>query len=423
MADADRAADFSFVPYIRPGDRVMVGQGTAEPQTLLRRLLEQARAGELPAFTLFLGPVFSDSLSGGVPNSVSVESYGAIGATRGLMREGRLDIFPTHLSSLNRDILSGLIRVDVVLLPLRPAITGAGWNLGIARDIAFAATHRARAVIGELQPNQPQTFGGDVRDLVVDAMVQAEGGPVELPVTRPDDVSLQIAAHVAPLAPDGAVLQTGVGGIPAAVCAAFRDHRDIGVHSGAVPDEIVDLVERGVVTNARKEVDAGVSVTGMLLGGRRLYDFAHRNQVFRLAGHETTHAHRSLSQLSRLFAVNSALEVDLTGQVGAEVANGRYLGAVGGQVDFVRGAQASPGGRSVIALPSRTAQGDSRIVLRAGIVTCGRADADTFVTEHGVAELRGQPVSERVKRMIAIAAPEHQEALARTWRDTGMALK
>ncbi|MCB1342865.1 MAG: hypothetical protein KDK24_17715 [Pseudooceanicola sp.] len=417
--DAVGVEDFSFVPLLREGDRVMAGQATAEPATLLHRLLDEARAGVLPPFRLFLGPAYSEVLDGGLPESVQVESYGAVGATSRLMRDGRLDVFPLHLSELHGQILSGQLRAEVVLMPLRPA-RGAGWNLGNARDYVWSAARHARAVIAELQPAQPMTQGGDVADLAVAAVVHATCGPVELKTSEPDETAHRIAARVAALVPDRAVLETGVGAIPAAVCAAFRDHRDLGFHSGAMPDGLADLIESGVVTNACKEIDAGVSVAGVLLGSRRLFDFADRNPAIRLAGHEHTHALAVLARLSRFTAINSALEVDLTGQVGAEVVAGRYLGAIGGQVDFVRGAMASPGGRSIIALPSVTARGESRIVPQVGLVTCSRADADTIVTEHGVAELRGQPVSERVRRMIAIAAPEHREVLARRWRDGGM---
>jgi len=226
-----------------------------------------------------------------------------------------------------------------------------------------------------------------------------------------------VAAQVAALVPDGAVIQTGVGAIPAAVMAALAGHRDLGYHSGSAPDGLADLVEAGVITNARKERDRGVSVTGILLGSQRLMRWADRNPLLRMAGPEESHAVRVIAGLSRFHAINSALEVDLTGQIGAEVAGGRHLGAVGGQVDFARAARWSEGGRSIVALPSVTPRGESRIVPRAGIVTCARSDADTVVTEHGAAELRGCDLDERARRMIAIAAPDHREALARAWAD------
>lgn len=418
-AEAVAVEAFSFASVLRAGDRVMAGTCTAEPTTLLRHLLAEARAGALPPFRLFLGPAFSDVLDDGVPESVTVESYGALGATAKLMRAGRLDIYPLHLSGLDDAIRTGALPVDVVLLPLRPSAKGPGWNLGLARDYTYVAAQRARTLVAELQPNQPLTHGADVTDLAPAALIRAEQGPVELHTPAPDETARHIAGRVAALAPNGAVLQTGVGTIPAAVYAALHGHRDLGFHSGAMQDGAIDLIERGIITNARKDIDRGVSVTGVLLGSRRLFDFADGNPAIRMAGHEETHGLHAIARLSDFFAVNAALEVDLTGQVGAEVVAGRYLGAIGGQVDFVRGAMASPGGRSVIALPSITAKGGSRIVLQVGLTTCSRADADTFVTEHGVAELRGQPVSERVRRMIAIAAPEHREALARAWHDSG----
>lgn len=412
------ADNFSFVPFLRPGDRVVIGQGTAEPHTLLRRLLEQARAGLLPDISLFVGPTYSDSFAGGVPDCVTVESYGSIGATSKLARAGRLDIYPTHISAIDRDFDTGRIRADVVLLALRPALEGAGWNLGLGRDLGLTATRRARCVIGEFQPQMPACYGGDVGDLPLAALVAAQGPPVELPMPQADDTARSIARLIAGLVPDGAVLQMGVGTIPNTICDLLKGHRDLGLHSGAVGDGIVDLAESGALNNARKERDTGVSVAGLLLGTRRLYDFVHRNPAFRLAGHDETHGQDVIASLSRFTAINSALEVDLTGQIGSETVGARYLGAVGGQVDYTRAAQMSPGGRAIIALPSVTAKGLSRIVTQVGTVTCPRSDADTIVTEYGIAELRGQPISQRVRRMIAIAAPQHREALEKAWRDT-----
>ncbi|WP_226583277.1 acetyl-CoA hydrolase/transferase family protein [Acuticoccus sediminis] len=412
------AKDVSFAPLLQAGDRVVAGQGTAEPTTLVRRLLEEARDGALPPFRLFVGPAISGTLVDTVPDSVTVESYGGIGATAALARRGRLDVFPLHLSAIDRSFRDGRIRADLVLLALCPSVERPGWNLGLARDLAFTAAQRAESrVVGEYQPAMPVCRGGDIGEPALAALVTAEAPPVEFVAPEPDATIRRIAGRIAELIPDGACVQMGFGTIPAALCAALTGHRDLGVHSGAVVDGVVTLAECGALTNARKEHGRGVTVGGMLLGTRRLFDFADRNPAFRLAGHEETHYGEVLSAISRFHAVNSALEVDLTGQVGAEIVGGRYIGAVGGQVDYVRAAQASDGGRSIIALPSTTAKGRSRIVAHVGTVTCARADADTFVTEHGVAELRGQPISERIRRMVAIAAPEHRETLLRDWHD------
>lgn len=410
------AKDYSFASVLRPGDRIVVGQGTAEPRTLLRRLIEEARAGLLPEVVLFVGPVYSDSFAGDLPECLRIESYGGIGGASALARAGRLDLYPTHVSCIDRDFRDGRLRADVALLSLRPALSGKGLSLGIARDYTLSAARRSRAVIGELQPEMPACFGGDLtEDLPIEALVRAETGLLELSTPPGDDCARAIARRIADLVPDGAVLQLGVGTIPALVCGMLTGHRDLGVHSGALVDGIVDLADSGALTNARKEHDRGVGVGGILLGTRRLYDFANANPAFRLAGQDETHSLDAIAGLSRFHAINSALEVDLTGQIGAETVGGRYLGAIGGQVDFVRAAQMSKGGRAIIALPATTRKGQSRIVTRVDTVTCTRADADTIVTEHGVAELRGQPISERVRRMIAIAAPECREALARDW--------
>jgi len=207
-----------------------------------------------------------------------------------------------------------------------------------------------------------------------------------------------------------------VGTLPAAVAGALGHHRELGVHSGVVSDVLVDLVERGVVTNAHKGRDAGQTVTGGLFGTQRLRDFAQRSGLVDLRSAEYTHNIAVMSSLSRFHTINSAIEIDLSGQVNSEIAADRYLGAVGGQLDFVRGGVASPGGRSIIAVPSVTPDGKhSRIVasLDRRPVTTPRSDVDVIVTEHGAAHLRGCSLAERARRLIAIAHPDWRESLHR----------
>lgn len=413
------AADrLDYGALLRPGGRVLVGQGTAEPLALTARLLAAPPPAALP---VFLGPMWSGHWGGVMPDQLQLECYGAFGAGARLAREGRLAIYPLHVSALAATMGSDRMPVDAVLIQLRPALNGRGWNLGVARDFVARVARTARLVVAEVNPNLPACHGGDIDDLPITALVEGSAPPVSIATPPLSDTDRRVAAHVAGLIPDGAVLQLGVGTIPAALLAALAGHRDLGLHSGAIPDAVADLIEAGVITNARKERDAGVSVTGMLIGTERLYRLAHGNPAIRLAAQDETHDPAIIAGLSRFHAVNSALEVDLTGQVGSEEAGGRYIGAIGGQLDYVRAAQRAPRGRSIIALPSVTPKGASRIVARVAAATCPRADADTFVTEHGVAELRGQPLAERARRMIAIAAPEHREALARAWAEGGMA--
>lgn len=205
----------------------------------------------------------------------------------------------------------------------------------------------------------------------------------------------------------------GVGGVPDAMLRLLTDRRDLGFHSGMAGDGLLDLVEAGVVTNARKPFDTGISITGTLMGTRRLYDWAHRNPLLAMRGPEITHAEAVLSSIPGLVTINSAVEVDITGQVNAEQSGGTYLGGTGGQIDYVRGGSRSPGGHSIIALPA-TAKGGSlsRITTQlSGPVTTARAEVDIIITEFGAAELKGQTIPERARRLVSIAHPDFREEL------------
>ncbi len=417
------AADLDLAALLRAGDRIIVGQAGAEPLTLTRALM---RAAPPPGCTVFVGMVGSDSFAAPPtsPNGgLGFESYGAIGKAAGLARLGRLSVLPMHYSALNRAFAEGTLRADCILVQLAPGPGGRGYNLGFTRDYLLEAARHARLVIAEINPDAPCCHGGEwPGDIPIHILVPADSAPLDLPAPAPGAVDLAIGGHVAGLIPDRAVLQLGVGALPQAVTARLTGHRGLGLHSGVMFDGVLDLIEAGALTNAGKETDTGTSVAGLLVGTRRLRDFAHDNPSFRLAPPAHTHAHGVMAGLSRFCAVNSAVEVDLTGQVNAETAGGRYVGGVGGQVDFMRGANASAGGRAIIALPATAAGGRvSRIVPQAAIVTCARADVDAIVTEWGVAELRGCSLDERARRMVAIAAPEFREDLSRHWHDHGRA--
>lgn len=242
-----------------------------------------------------------------------------------------------------------------------------------------------------------------------------------MPDPEPSAVELEVARRVAGLIPDRATIQLGIGTLPAAVARALAGHRELGVHSGVVSDVLVDLTERGIVTNAHKGADPGRTVTGGLFGTKRLRDFAERSGAIDLRNADYTHQIATAKSLSAFHAINSVIEMDLSGQANAEIAGGRYLGAIGGLVDFVRAGTASPGGRSILAFPSATPDGkNSRIVASLGDrpVTVPRVEVDAVVTEYGVAHLRGCSLSERAGRLLEIAHPNHREALERSWHVT-----
>lgn len=400
---------------LRPGDTVWWGQAMAEPLTLTRMLVQQrhalARGGRL---RVFVGIGASDTLRPEHADVIDFFGYSAGGPHRALTQAGVLDILPSHYSHLPGLIQAGVLPADVLLLQVSPADSQGRHSLGLACEYLPAVLRQARVVIGEVNPQVPWTHGTPTlaaRDFAL--LVAAEEAPLDLERGALSAVEIGIGQRVASLIEDGATLQLGVGNVPEAVLAALHAHRDLGLHSGAVGDGVARLAEAGVLTNARKSLDKGVAVGGVLMGSKVLRRWVHGNPAFALRETDYTHNAQVLAQCHRLAAINSALEVDLTGQVNAEVAAGHYVGAVGGAADFLRGAACSPGGLPIVALPS-SAKGSSRIVAQLrGPVSTARSDAGLIVTEHGVADLRGQPLSRRVRRLIDIAAPEHREGLAR----------
>ncbi len=311
----------------------------------------------------------------------------------------------------------GEIPCDVALVQLSPPDEHGRYSLGLGADHTRAAVDKARVVIAEINAQIPQTpCALALTQADIDVAVHTDRPPIQLPTAPIGELERRIAAHVDAYIPDRATLQVGFGGIPEAIIAMLANRRDLGVHSGMVGDSLVDLVNAGAVTNAFKERDPGVSIAGVLFGtDAKLYRFAHRNPRLRLAAIDETHAPEVLQQFARFVSVNSALEVDLTGQVNAESVNGDYIGAVGGQVDYVRAGGRSKGGASIIALPAAAKGGSvSKIVARlSGPVTTARSDVDVIATEHGAVRLRGLPFAQRVRAMLALAAPQHREALER----------
>jgi len=407
-------ADVDLASLIRPGDRVVCGQGSAEPRTLTQALV--TAHARLPDVEIFLGAVYSDAFDLERTQGLRFVAYGTIGRTLALARAGRLDHLPLPYSALHQGFASGRLRADVVLIQLAPSPRGNGYCLGLSNDYVAAAARHARVVIAEVNEATPSTFGCDWDDsLRIDALVRAEHPPVERPAVAGGAAEQAIARHIAALVPDRAVLQTGIGTVPDAAMAALSDHRDLGIHSGVIGDGVADLIRAGAVTNAHKPIDAGITVTGCLFGTKPLFELAHNNKTLAVRAPDYTHGHEVLRQLTNFVAINSAIEVDLTGQVNAETVDGVVVGGIGGLPDFIRGAAAAPRGRSIIALPATARNGASRIVpqLRGSTVTVAKNDVDTIVTEFGVAELRGLTLAERRRRMIALAAPSAREELER----------
>jgi acyl-CoA hydrolase len=415
MSVSTDAAGLDLSRFLRAGDRIVWGQACGEPSTLVQALSAQAQGiGGLSAFT---ATSFSGVLTPAAVEHFELSSMGAIGALRSLTAAHRLGVVPCHVSQIAPMIEEGLIGCDVAFLQVSPADAEGNHSFGLVSDYVQAAVAKARVVIAEVNDQVPFTLGDAVLPAArIDCAVQVSRTPTEVKAAQIGETDQAIAKVAAGYIEDGTVLQVGIGAVPDAILRLLQDRRDLGVHSGMIGDGLVDLVEAGVVTNARKPFDAGVSITGALIGTRRLYGFAHRNPQIGMRSSAYTHNEAVLSRLSKLVTINSAIEVDLTGQVNAEQTGDQYMGGTGGQVDFVRAGARSPGGWSIIALPA-TAKGGklSRITASlGGPVTTARTDVDVIVTEFGAAELRGQTLAERARRLVAIAHPDFRETLDRT---------
>ena len=407
--------DLLIADLVRPGDTMMWGMGQSEPLGLIERLNSEIEA--LPGGTrAVLGLTLTETLDAKRFSArVPVRAFGGAGTNRRFQDLGNLDALPMNYSAIPGAIRSGALKVDVALTGL--VEDGGGYNLGPIADYIADAVAVARVVVAEINDQLPVTFGDTaVEPDRITRQVRVSHPPVEMRAPKPGDVEREIGRLIARLVPDGATLEVGLGVIPDAALAALASKRDLGVHSGTIGDGIVALAEAGAITNRRKPIDTGFIVTAGVLGTMHAYRWAHRNESLRVRSPRHTHNAAVLASIPHFIGINTALEVDLTGQMNAETAGGISIGMIGGHADFMRGCQLSAGGIGICALPS-TAKGGrvSRIVPRLsdGVVTTARGDADVVVTEHGIAELKGRSVRERARALIAVAHPDFRKELER----------
>ena len=399
--------------FVKAGDGIWWSQTSAEPTPLVNALLDQV--DQIGPVRAFVGMTWNRRLTTELPSALTVVSYGALGDLRTLSKAGRLEVIPCNYSALPGMFASGELPHDVGFIQVSPPDAEGMCSLGLGVDYAAAAVAHTRVLIAEVNRRMPATVGSAKIPLSrFAATVETDRPLLDFPTAVPSQAELTIAGFVAGLIEDGDTIQLGVGALPSAVLSALGNHSELGIHSGMISDGVLELLEAGVITGARKEIDRGIVVTGAALGSAELYRRIPDLPVeFRAASY--THSPQTLSQLRRLVSVNSAIEIDLTGQVNAERRHGTYIGAVGGQSDFSRAASLT-GRRSIIALRSKSGS-HSTIVASVRTVTTSRTDVDVVVTEHGVAELRGHGFRERARRLTEIAAPEFREELDRTLHD------
>ncbi len=396
---------------VRSGDHVFIGSGCAEPQALVRALV--ARAGALRDVEIFHLLTRGDAPYAAPEHERSFRHNALfIGANvREAVRDGRADYTPIFLSEVPGLFTRGRLRVDVALIQVTPPDAHGFCSLGVSVDVVKAAVSRARVVIAEMNRHMPRTLGDSFIPVTrIDALVEVDTPMLELPPAPVDEVSDRIGRLAASLVEDGATLQMGIGTIPDAALAHLTDRDDLGIHTEMFSDGILRLIESGALTGRRKTLLPGKVVSSFCMGTRRLYDFVDDNPLFEFRPSEFTNDPFTIARNERMVAINSALQVDLTGQVCADSLGTRFFSGIGGQVDFIRGAARSLGGKPIIALPS-TAKGGtvSRIAAvldeGAGVVTT-RGDVHYVVTEHGIADLHGRTVRERALALIAIAHPD-----------------
>ncbi|MHB8959946.1 MAG: acetyl-CoA hydrolase/transferase family protein [Candidatus Limnocylindrales bacterium] len=336
---------------------------------------------------------------------------------RAAVNEGRADFVPVFLSDVPALFSSRALPLDAVLMNVSPPDAHGFCSLGVSVEAMHAAIGAARTVIAQLNPSMPRTLGESfVHISDIDIACEVDQPPYEVNRPQIGELERRIGGFIADLIPDGATLQLGIGAIPAATAELLTHKRDLGIHTEMFTDAVVDLVEAGALTGARKARNKGKLVTSFMMGTSRLYRFVHDNPMVEMRAVDFTNDTHVIRSFEHMTAINSAIEVDLSGQVVADSIGHRMYSGVGGQMDFIRGAALAPGGRAIIALPSTAGKNgeQSRITpsLRegAGVVTT-RAHVRTVVTEWGVAELWGKSLRERAKALIAVAHPDHRDFL------------
>jgi len=404
------------VACIRNGHQIYVHCAAAAPSVLLEALVARAselrNVGMIHLHTEGPGPHLAPEMAQHFRHRALFVGPNA----RAAVNEGRADYVPVFLSDVPQLFDSRALPLDAVLVNATLPDAHGFCSLGVSVEAMHAAVRAASTVIVQLNRAMPRTLGESFIHVdEIDLAVEVDVPPYEHARGAIGAVERRIGEHVAALIPNGATIQLGIGAIPAATALALHGHRDLGIHTEMFTDAVVDLVEAGVVTGARKERNRGKIVTAFLMGTQRLYDFVDDNPMVEMRSVDFTNDTHVIRSFRAMTAINSAIEVDLSGQVVADSIGSRIYSGVGGQMDFVRGAALAPEGRAIIALPSTAAGGTvSRISAAlaggAGVVTT-RAHVRTVVTEWGVAELFGRSLRERAAALIAIAHPDHRDRL------------
>jgi 4-hydroxybutyrate CoA-transferase len=401
--------------FVRPNSNVYIHAAAAAPQVLIDAMVKAApRLHNVKLYHLHVDCV-AEYAKPEYEGIFEVNSLFIGANVRKATWEGRANFIPVFLSDIPYLFRKGIIPLDVALIQVSPPDKHGYCSMGTSVDASRAAMQTATKVIAQVNENMPRTHGdGLIHYSEIDALVEGNMDLPEIILPEPNEVEDEIGQHIASLIEDGSTLQMGIGTIPNSVLGKLKNHRDLGIHTEMFSDGVIPLVESGVINNKMKAVHPGKIISGFVMGSRKLYDFIDDNPLVNMLDIGYVNDVRTIRKNPKAVSINSAIEVDITGQVCADSIGSQFYSGVGGQMDFIRGASLSPGGKPIIALASQTNKKQTKIVpvLKpgAGVVTT-RAHVQYVVTEFGVAELYGKSIKQRIKDMIDIAHPDHREQL------------
>ncbi|WP_425058713.1 acetyl-CoA hydrolase/transferase family protein [Sporomusa carbonis] len=403
------------VRHVCSNDRIALGMAAGEPAHLVNALMERSTELQNVEIVHMLAIGSAPYVQKGMEKAFRYNGNFLSASTRAAVAEGRADFTPCFFHEVPRLFKDGYLPVDVAMIQVSPPDENGECSFGVSVDYIESAARTARLVIAQINTHMPRTGGTTISLADIDWIVEYDQPLPEIkpPVIGP--VERAIGEHVATLVPDGATLQLGIGAIPDAVLLFLKDKKDLGIHSEMFSDGVVELVNAGVITNRKKSLHPNKFIATFLIGTKKLYDFVDNNPAVEMYPVDYVNDPYIIGRNNSMISINSALQVDLMGQVNAEMVGSKQFSGIGGQVDFVRGAGRSAGGKSIIAIPSTAAKGQvSRIVscFESGtVVSTLRNDVHYVVTEYGIANLRGKSLKERAKALIAIAHPDFRSKL------------
>ncbi len=403
------------VKVIKSGDTVFIHGVAQAPQLLIDAMVDRAPELENVRIVHIHHEAEAPYVNPEYEGIFRCESFFVGANVRKATIQGLADYIPVFLSEIPGLMRKGIVNIDVALMNVSPPDKHGYVSLGSSVDVAVAAVQCAEHVIAQVNSKVPRVFvDGSMHMRHFDTFVEHDSDIIEVPVPQPTQTEDKIADYVASLVDNGATMQMGIGGIPNAVLTKLGNHKDLGIHTEMFSDGVIPLVESGVINNSLKRVVPGQIVSSFIMGSQKVYDFLHDNPQIAMMDCTFVNDVRIIRRNPKVTAINSAIEIDLTGQVCADSIGTKHYSGVGGQIDFIRGASYSHGGKPIIAISSQTGKGISKIVPTlkngAGVVST-RANVHYVITEFGIAYLYGQSMKERARRMIKIAHPDHREEL------------